>query len=316
MASSDEAEQLAASGGPRSSNVGLPAGEGGAAGAGQGRRQRTKEAHQEVQDELAQETKRVTLLDREEAQLKGVKHVSRLLFAFGVADDRKVQMQVEQEFAAWRDKQEGGSEVTGLLLFLGQAALSFLEGPSELLCKGVELFHGLSLDVQAAQEVPLPPSDMRTSSAPGAKSGTEPAPQPRPALISALRVLYFTELHGVRTSTGWCSFVSAAKPSGGAAQNMEEGVAEEVFMTYRKMLTLCLKVRDSAGSETNSDALQNHYRRQADFMPTPDAVNLLLSKNCAGDFFDFAEFQKVFMKPFQLVLNSELLWPMPPALSY
>merc|ERR1719158_329876 len=105
MASSDEQPDP-----HRNSNAGIA--EGGAGAGQQGRRQRTKEAHQEVMDELAQETKRTTLLDREEQQLKGRKHVSRLLFVFGVADDRKAQMAVEQEFASWRDKQEGGSEMT------------------------------------------------------------------------------------------------------------------------------------------------------------------------------------------------------------
>ena len=47
-----------------------------------------------------------------------------------------------------------------------------------------------------------------------------------------------------------------------------------------------------------------------------EEVVLLLGKQCAENFFSFQEFQRVFMKPFQLVLNSELLWPMPPALSY
>jgi len=287
------------------------------AAAPQARRQRTKEAHQEVIDELAQETKRVTLLDREEQQLKGRKHVSRLVFVFGIVDDRKVQTAVEQEFIAWRKKQEGGNEVTGLLLFVGQAAVSFVEGPTELLFKAMELFNGLSQDVQPATVTPLPPEDMRTNT-PAVKTQTEEPPAaPRPALISAVRVLYFTELHGVRVSQGWCSFVSSAKAStGGQGNNFDEGTSELVFALYKKLLVTCMKVQDSAGDATNPDVLQSHYRRQSDFMPSPDEVVLLLSKQASQDFFDFAEFQKVFMKPFQLVLNSELLWPMPPALSY
>jgi hypothetical protein len=311
MASSDEAPDAA--GGPRLSNAGAPGADGGAA---PPRRARSKEAHNEVIDELAQETKRVTLLDREEQQLKGRKHISRLLFIFGIVDDRKMQSAVEQEFTSWRDRQDGGSEVTGLLLFLGQAAVSFLEGPTELVFKAMELFHGLSQDVQPATVMPLAPADMRTN-LPAARTETEaPASAPRAALISAIRILYCTELHGVRTSVGWCSFVSPAKLQTGGAQNSDLDSHELVFALYKKLLVTCLKVRDNAGNETHPANLQSYYRKQSDHLPLPDEVVLLLGKQGAENFFNFAEFQKVFMKPFQLVLNSELLWPMPPALSY
>jgi hypothetical protein len=278
------------------------------------RRNRSKEAVDPI-DELAQETKRVTLLEREEQQLKDRQHCSRVLFVFGIVDERKTQSMVEQEFIAWRNQQEGSKDVTGLLLFLGQAAVSFLEGPTEILFKAVELFHGLTTEVVAAPVLPLPPADMRAN-VPAAKAeGAVPAPSPRLALISMVKVLYFTELHGVRTSVGWSSFVSPAKlTTGGGAT--ESNVEELVFALYKKMLVLCMKVKDAAGGETNSDQLQGHYRKQTEIMPLPDEVVLLLSKQVADSFFSFAEFQKVFMKPFQLVLNSELLWPMAPALSY
>jgi len=307
MASSDEAPDAA--GGTRLSNAGA---DGGAA---PPRRTRTKEAHHEVIDELAQETKRVTLLDREEQQLKGRKHVSRVLFVFGIVDDRKMQAAVEQEFTSWRGRQEGGRDVTGLLLFLGQAAVSFLEGPTELLFKAVELFHSLSQEVQPAIVMPLPPADMRTKTQ-AAETTEAPAAPPRAALISAVRVLYFTELHGIRASVGWCSFVSPAKAQAGGAQNTEEDSHELVFALYKKLLVTSLKVSDLAGNETHPDNLQSYYRKQSDLLPLPDEVVLLLGKQGAENFFNFAEFQKVFRKPFQLVLNSELLWPMPPALSY
>lgn len=312
MASSDEDAVALGASGPRGSNAGIIEG----AGNNQGRRGRSKEYLQEFHDELAQETKRVTLLDREEQQLKGRNHVSRLVFCFGTADDKKLQSIVEQEFSSWRNN-EGGIDVTGVLLFFshGQSAVCFLEGPTELLFKGLELFHGLSQDVQAAATMPLPPSDMRTKTSVRAEAEV-PAAAPRAALISAVRILYFTELHGVRTSIGFCSCVSGAKLAT-SNNNLEDGVQEFVFEAYRKLLVLCLKVSDSARSdETDPDVLQGLYRKNSDFMPSPEEVALLLSKAGAEHFFSFTEFQKVFMKPFQLVLNSELLWPMPPALSY
>jgi hypothetical protein len=316
MASSDENAETINPHQQRNSNAGLAGGEL-AAGNGQVRRRRSKEAHQEVVDELAQETKRVTLLEREEQQLKGRKHVSRLLFIFGIVDDRKTQTAVEQEFVTWRDAQEGGDQVTGLLLFLGQAAVSFLEGPTELLFKALEHFHELTLEVQAAPVMPLPPADMRSGGTMKLSESTAPPPAPRAALISPVRVLYFTELHGVRTSVGWCSCVSNAKTTQ-AQVNFDEGAHEPVFDMYKKMLILSMKVQSGAGSDSNpsADSLRSNYRKNGDFMPTPDEVHGLLGKQGAENFFSFAEFQKVFMKPFQLVLNSELLWPMPPALSY
>lgn len=318
MASSDDAaaaEAIGATNQPRASQPGVAGDQ--AAGGGQRRRQRNQEV-QEVVDELAQETKRVTLLEREEEQLKGRPHVSRLLFVFGIADDPKTQKAVEQEFATWRDRAEGSKDLTGVLLFLGHAAISLLEGPSELLFKAVEVFHGLTLEVHAAPEVPSAPADMKVAAKLAAKpEAAAQAPTPRPALISAIRVLYFTELHGVRTSKGWCSFANAVKLQGGGPGNLEEGaVTEPVFLLYKKMLLLCLKVSESAGDDASSDFLQGQYRKSIDMMPPPEDVLILLTKQGADNFLSFPEFQKVFMKPFQLVLNSELLWPMAPALSY
>jgi len=274
------------------------------------RRIRSKEAVQIV-DELAQETKRVTLLDREEAQLKGRAHVSRLLFVFSVVDDKATHNAVDKEFASWRNREEGATEVTGLLLFVGQAAVSFLEGPTELLFKAMEVLHGLTMDVEAGVATPLPPSDVRV----GAPAAPAPVSVARLALIGAIRVLYFTELHGVRTSVGWCSFASPAKTSSTTA-TLEDGASELAFGLYRKLLVVCLKAQESASDDTSSGAMQGQYRRNSDWLPLPEEAMLLLGKAGSDYFFSFTEFQKVFMKPFQLVLNSELLWPMPPALSY
>jgi len=303
MASSDEAP---AQGTQRPSDVGLATGE---AGADTRRRGRSKEVA-EVVDELAQETKRVTLLEREEQQLKGQKHVSRVLFVLGIVDERKTQDAVEQEFTAWRGQTEGAKDVTGVLLFCGQSAVSFLEGPTELLFKAVELFNGLTVEVQASAVMPTPPDDMKVGDP---KVAIVPPAAPRPALISALRVLYFTELHGVRTAGDWCAVVSNAKPGG--AQQLED-MSQQVFELYKKILVLCLKATENVGTAEGADAWTSAYRKEVELMPAADEVIMLLSKQNSDNFFSFPEFQKIFMKPFQLVLNSELLWPMPPPLSY
>jgi hypothetical protein len=265
------------------------------------RRQRPQEV-QEVVDELTIETKRVTLLDRVESQLKGAFHVSRLLFAFGVSDDRKIQSAVDQEFLDWMGKQGYAHKISGILLYIGQAGIVLLEGPTELLHKALEFFNSLTIEVPAKED-----------NVPGAASG------PRNALISAIRVLHFTELHGVRVSTSWCSYNHGSKLLGSQSATLEEGNASElVFVVYQKLLNTCLKVSDAIGEDEqiSFESLQGCYRKQAEMLPSADDSLILLSKNGADLFFSFAEFDKVFIAPFHCVLHSELLWPMPPALTY
>lgn len=308
---------------PRGSAVGTAAasgtgGEGAAAaGAGGSGGQRRRPRNQEVQetvDELAQETKRVTLLEREEHQLKGEAHVSRLLFVFGVSDDRKLQSMIEQEFATWRDRE--GENITGVLLFLSQAAIHFLEGPTETIFRALELFHSFTQEV-----LPTPVATTQEGGPkqqrPSAPKEAAPVVAPRPALISPVRILYFTELHGVRTSVSWCAYPHAAKLQGGQQIVLEESNSHElVFSLYKKMLMLCMRVQSGNEDEVDSQRLKESYGRASELFPSLDEVLILLAKNGAEFFFSYPEFEKVFMKPFQLVLHSELLWPMPPALSY
>lgn len=259
---------------------------------GRGRGGERPHGGKEVVDELAQETKRTTLLDRVEQQLKDQPHVSRILFGFSIADDRKTQSLVEQEFNGWRAKQERTSELSGLLVFTAQGALHLLEGPTELLYGALELFHRL------AAESKLPTSA-------------------RPALIGPLRVLHFTELHGVRASMLWCSYVHGGKLQGGTQVQLEEATcADFAFRTYEKLLKVCLRVKQQVGEEAGLDSTQLAYKKAADMMPTVDEVVVLIGKSGADLFFSYPEFEKVFIAPFQLVLHSELLWPMAPALVY
>lgn len=256
---------------------------------GQKRRPKNGEA-QEAMDELAQETKRTTLLERVETQLNGKERVARILFGFSIVDDKKTQNDVEAQFAAWCKKQEDAeSQLTGLLLFTVQGAIHFLEGPVELLFGALGFFNGLAAE----------PTQGSTPS-----SG---------ASIGPVRVLHFTELHGVRASTGWCSFVHPGKQTGGAQTQVEgeTGASESVLQTYQKFLVAALKVKEGGDGDVRAA-----YRRSQDLMPAVDEVVLLLHKNTADYFFSYAGFYKVFVAPFNLVLHSELLWPMPPALAY
>lgn len=256
---------------------------------------------QEAMDELAVETKRTTLLDRLEIQLKGRPHVSRLLFGFNVAEDKKVQKAVDQEFMNWRQQQEGkAAALSGLLLFAGQGAIHFLEGPSELIFKALEFFHSISAEAQTTPE--------------GLAAGAakEPEKAKEKVLISTVRVLHFTELHGVRSLNSWCSIVHTGKAIGGNQTQLEDGNCPElVFVVYKKLLCLCLKVKRQEPEDASKA-----FKKAMDDLPNVDEIVTLLGKSGLDYFFSFEEFEKVFIAPFQLVLHSELLWPMAPALSY
>ncbi|CAJ1360284.1 unnamed protein product [Effrenium voratum] len=260
--------------------------------------------HQTI-DELAMETKRTALLDRLESQLKAT-HVSRLLFAFNATEDRKVQRAIDQDFADWRKKQENKEALTGLLVYTQSYALHLLEGPTELVFKALGFFQSLSAEVRKAPEV---------------QAGTTPRPNEKgelPALLSLVRVLHFTELHSVRVVRSWSSMSHPGRATSNQMPMEEANCHELVFSCYKKLLCLCLKVQKLLDTEQEPDAatLQKSYKKASEELPSMDEVLAIVGKSSTEFFFTFPEFAKVFIAPFQLVLHSELLWPMPPALSY
>lgn len=267
---------------------------------------KTKEPPAETMDDLAMETKRTALLDRLESQLKkGPSFTTRLLFAFNVSDDRKVQRAIDQEFTDWRKTTAGAQAVNGILIYSQSVALHLLEGPTEMIFNALALFHSVSAEVRKVPEV---------------QPGTTPRPNEKgelPALLSGVRVLHFTELHGVSVVKSWCSLVHPGRPTGNQMPVEEANCHELVFSCYKKVLCLCLKVQKLLDGEADPDSsLNKTYKKAADELPSVDEVLVLVSRSFAEYFFTFPEFEKVFMAPFQLALHSELLWPMPPALSY
>merc|ERR1719356_119346 len=122
-------------------------GDAGAGGNAPGRRRQKMQEQPEIVDPLTEETRRKSLLDAIERQLKDVGHVSRLLFAFGVSDDRKIQSTVDQEFIDWLQKQGYADKISGICVYIGQAAIELLEGPTELLFKALEFLQSLSVEV-------------------------------------------------------------------------------------------------------------------------------------------------------------------------
>jgi hypothetical protein len=251
-------------------------------------RRKTKHGGEEV-DELTIETKRETLLDQMESQLKtdgvAMPTVSRLLFAVGLPDERKAP-QVDKAFSEWLAKQPKQS-VTGVLLYIGSVCVHFLEGPTESLFQAVSFFNTLTIEGNG--------------------------------LLGSMRVLYFTEAHGARCSVSWCSYSHQSKLLGSQTAQLEDGqVHESVFIIYQKLLMLCLKVQDALGegADVPFDKMQAQYKKVSDMMPSADDTITMMAKNSIEYFFTFAEFEKVFIAPFHCVLHSELLWPMAPALAY
>jgi len=262
----------------------------------------------EVIDELATESHRTLLLDRLESQLKAKPYISRMLFAFNASDDRKVQKAIDQEFADWRKKQENAAEaLTGVMVYTQTFALHLLEGPSELIFKALGFFHSISTEVRQVE-----------SPAPGVTPRPNEKGEP-PGLVSVVRVLHFTELHAVRVARTWCSMPHPGRATGSAQQPLDEGSCHEmVFSLYKKMLCLCLKVRKLLDGEQDNDhgSLLKTYKKAADELPSIDEVLAVLGKSSTEFFFTYPEFEKAFVAPLPLVLHSELLWPIPPALSY
>lgn len=271
---------------------------------GGGRRRGKKEEAPELLDELAQETKRTALIDRVESQLKGRPHVARALVAFTIQEDKKALSEIEQKFKSWQQKQENqGDDLSGLLVFVQSAGIQLLEGPAELLFKALEFLYSL-----CGPENGKDAEDKLDAAS--SVSGASP-------LITCFRILHFTELHGVRTSKVFCSVTNPTKPQGGNQASMDENnCADFVYAAYNKIMVLCLKVREQCGESSTARELQQGYKRVPELMPTVDEVNTLLTKGGADNFFTYPEFEKVFVAPFNLVLHSELLWPMPPQLSY
>lgn len=277
--------------------------EGATAAEGGARARRAQMATKEtVQDELAQETRRHTLLDAVEHQLKSVPTRARLLLACNVSEDKKLVQQIEAEFSEWVKKneqiaadaeEEDGTprqKFGGLFIMQPGQALHFMEGSTEQLFAGLKLWNSFSIEVPAGGDTPA-----------------------RSALLSNLRIIYFTEVHGVQTMVGWNAFAhTSAKSMGGPALFQEDSSAfQAVFMCYRKLMVVNSKTMDASSKD-----VKEQLKKLQDNLPTLDEVTALLHKTAAEFFFTYAEFDKAFCAPFHLVLQSELLWPMPPPLSY
>ncbi|CEM34463.1 unnamed protein product [Vitrella brassicaformis CCMP3155] len=231
------------------------------------------------------DTHRPSALEAIEAQLKGVASCSRILLACTLVEATKTAQRLESVLSAWMQSEAQSGEVTGLLLVYAsqQAALLFAEGLTE------QLFRLLTKV-----------GDMQTQSEGSPGEG-----------VANVRILQFTELHGVRLLPFWTSFhVPPPKAAGGAQAGGDTGdaetpVLEKVWEMYRNLLILGSKL----GGETKHSAA--HVLKNTPLLPPGEVLGELLSgENHEDALMSYEEFADVFMSPFTLVLESELLWPM------
>lgn len=252
----------------------------------------------EVIDELAHDTTRASLLDAVEEQLKNQEHMTRLVFACQVTDEKRVQSQVEREFQNWlaENSVPESKELSGFSLLLSvspsSAIVTYLEGNTELIFSALKFFDELSID----------------KSSDGG----------RVALVSSLRVIYFTEMHRNRLVPGWLMYVHPTKAGPANQQNQEVNPKSTIFLMYKKLITLACKVKLAAREdETNKQtAARNTVKNSTELFPTIDEALVLTGKLGQEFLFSYKEFESTFIAPFHTVLQSELLWPMPPPLSY
>jgi len=252
----------------------------------------------EVIDELAHDTARASLLDAVEEQLRNQEHMTRLLFVCQVTDDKRIHSQVEREFQSWlaENTVPDTKEISGFSVLLAvspaSAIVTYLEGNTELIFAALKFFDEMSSD----------------KSSDGGRA----------ALVSPLRVLYFTEMHRSRLLPGWVMHSYPTKV-GGSGQNQEVNTKATVFLMYKKILTLACKVKVAVKDEDEANRLnaaRTVLKNSTELYPTIDEALMLVGKVGQEFLFSYKEFDSTFIAPFHTVLQSELLWPMPPALSY
>eukprot|EP00397_Hematodinium_sp_SG-2012_P045159 GEMP01050622.1.p1 GENE.GEMP01050622.1~~GEMP01050622.1.p1 ORF type:complete len:270 (+),score=73.46 GEMP01050622.1:174-983(+) len=256
------------------------------------RRERPPPA-QEV-DELALDTQRVSLLAALDSQLRAHPDVARLLCVCQT-DERK-QKELEDACTSWIADEP---EISGVLAFIGPVALHLLEGPMRKIISALQHFNTFSAEAIA-------------------ESGENATP-----MMFNLKILYMSELYTNRAAPHWSSFsYSPAKASFGALGS-EATESERVFHAYKSILLACEKVSaqvavqlTGCSSDEFRDAAPELFRScAADSLVALEDLNILLAKESVNSF-TYAQFKVFFLDPMVLQLDSDKLWPMPPALAY
>lgn len=245
---------------------------------------RERQAPAQEVDELSLDTERTSLLDVLDGQLRNNTLVSRLLCICQI--DEKKQKELEDEFTQWI---EGETEISGVLAFIGPVALHLLEGPTQKVFRALERFNAFHETMENG--VPL---------------------------ISNLKILYVSELYTSRAASHWSCFSHI--PAKGNALGPDSSEAERIFQAYKTLLLACEKVSGQLEKSGSSPAKFRNtapplFKNFADSLVAPEDLNILLSKECENPF-TYPQFRQFFVEEVSLNLESDKLWPMPPAPVY
>lgn len=255
----------------------------------------TKAVHQ---DELAHDTKRLSLLDVMDRLQAGKSNVSRILFVHQLGEGAKPS-EIEEDFrtkvtdfnsngqnaattsllAEVTDFELSEIQISGLLYVVGSFFVHFLEGPTDSLLYLLKNTHK--------------------------------------AVVNA-KVHYLVERRGVRATRDWNVFHGTSKF--GTAAKIGEGVQNEtveiIFQVYKKFLTL--HTIGGAGETHDND----FYKRNTDALPAAEDIQKLHDPIMNPDSFDLDAFVEFFGRcgfgsgNEDFTSQSELLWPIPPPLKY
>lgn len=175
--------------------------------------------------------------------------------------------------------------VSGLVVFVGNAAVALFEAAQT--SSALKIFQWL--DEQS-------------------KEATPALQMPRLAYVSELkgtRQLNKVIVHERKNMR--CNLTMTIQ------QDADFSMTDEVFKVYKGLLTLSAKIKetsvDKAIKEWEDDSRPDH-------LPTPDEMSNLCHIKTGEHFFTFHEYHESFVGPLDLVLASEVSWPVAPPLAY
>ena len=187
--------------------------------------------------------------------------------------------------------------VSGLVVFVGNAAVALFEAAQT--SSALKIFQWL--DEQSKEATPA---------------------------LQTPRLAYISELKGTRQlnkvivherKNMRCNLTMTIQ------QDADFSMTDEVFKVYKGLLTLSAKIKDlfrmfllrvpeyllvdKAIKEWEDDSRPDH-------LPTPDEMSNLCHIKTGEHFFTFHEYHESFVGPLDLVLASEVSWPVAPPLAY
>lgn len=305
--------------------------------------QRNAPADKKVHDELADDARRVSLLDAMEQLSKCKKTlIARILMVhqLPIANDPSSTecslkpADIEADFRAKisnfnqhgensettallaevTDLELSDLQISGLLYVVGSHFVHFLEGPTSSLLWLISHMHPAILGsshvrcLRGVQSQPI-------------GNVTDPNTECQSNLLDLTsnpancKIHYFTECRNVRVTKNWNVYYGTAKTGQAVRmkEDVENEVVERIFQVYRRML--CLHTQAGESTEHTND----YYKRNADLFPHLEDLNKLHDSSLNPNSFTldaFLHFYNTSAAMNDNLLHSETLWPTAPSLCY